>query len=38
MLVLNFHFKGGKQEVVSSSPVFSGLLHAFTPLDVAGHF
>lgn len=35
--VVNFHFKGGNQQVISSSPVFSGILHAEgTPLDVAG--
>lgn len=38
LLVLNFHFKGGNwQVIISSSPVFSGILHAEgTPLDVAG--
>lgn len=37
LLVLNFHFKGGNQQVISSSPVFSGILRAEgTPVVVAG--
>lgn len=35
LLVLKVHFKGGNQQVISSSPVFSGILHAEgTPLVV----
>lgn len=37
MLVLKSYFKGGNQQIISSTPVFSGILHAEgTPLDVAG--
>lgn len=37
LLVLSFCCKGGNQQVISSTSVFSGILHAEgTPLDVAG--
>lgn len=37
LLAPNFHCKGGNQQVISSTPVFSGILHdEGTPLDVVG--